>query len=1188
MRIINNQYLLLDEISTGKTTVLYRAWDTMLQKFVAIKKINNDYFGKDTEFLETYRQKAVDTAKLEHKNILRVINVIKDDKNNLYLVMEYMKGVTLRYLMEKCRNNSTRMPFDIALFIISEVSKALDYAHNVKDDISDKPMDMIHAEMSPDNVMVYFKGDVKISGFSITAAAQKRNETASGKEEIREKIYYMSPEQIEGGGHIDARSDIFGTGAVLYEMLTGEKTFQGDTDLDVWQNVLNVNIDINKLKERNIPAEIRKVLENILQKSPEKRYQTAAEMFLDIKRYLSKKGSSEDLSVRFANYMQDMMSAEIDVLKQRMDKESEKDFSKLAREAAQMQEEPAKEAGPERTEKEEKKEAGAPEKEKGPEIREEVPEKYEKPTDSVIELIKQEKTKGSADFIVRPVITGKSAGKPKASVKPGKNEEIYKPPPITTESIRESFPLEEAKFSDDKEKTVFDFVLDTAKKYKRVFISVIIAGIIAFINFTILDTYMQFTPWGVKIHNIIWPPALKIDTIPSGAHIQIIKNDVDIIDKEGYKSLTPAYISNIQPGLYTLKLIKEGYGEMVRKITVFGKQQEDQAISIGGAKLFNGVYVVPFEIELKITSTPEGAELFIDGKKLGETPFKGSLEIGTHNMSLHKKGFQILGKSDIEIGFNPNEVKHTLGICMLDTSKTIEQQTAIDYRFWHIKELKTQTGGKKFDINGTLWKQFDLSSKPAKALVFVNDAPDSMGFTPLEGLVLPAGVHNLRIESEGYLPWKGTVEVEADTDNTIEAVLSKIVTVYSFEAGKSSSRDIGAKISIIGMDEAGETPFTVTLAHGKYTFKLTKGLEYEPATVTHDIGDIDNNIKIKMQLRPPYITAAVTDYKTGKAVGDATIWVNGAYWRRTDRNGKAADYIYKASGEIDIEVKADKYNDFRTVAKVWKGQRKTIDITLGVPNDGKIIINLPNEFLGASIYLDGEYVGEDSQVISGVPRSHHDVEFKFNNINKDIVEKVEISKAQKVIILTPVQQGTKITIEREIPPYMKVVLSDYVSGKSIPGASVSVNGELWKKSDDQGIAAEYIEKHTGGELSIEIKTEEYEDFKTVAVINPGEKKDIILRLGAPRDGTVVVDIPESVYDAAVYLDGKYLGERLGLITEVQRGRHVLEVKSGLFIDTVMKVIELEKADQLLMLSVVKKDTRYYIEEMNPEFYLKKK
>src|SRR3989339_422386 len=152
---IDNRYLIIKQVGSGGFATVYRAWDTTLQKFVAIKKIH-DEFTSDAKFADMFKKEALNTAKLEHENIVRVINFIKDDAGKLYIIMDYVNGVNLSYFLKKCKDTGVSVPVEFSLFLISEVIKALDYAHSVKDELTGKQLNMVHRDISPANIMLYY------------------------------------------------------------------------------------------------------------------------------------------------------------------------------------------------------------------------------------------------------------------------------------------------------------------------------------------------------------------------------------------------------------------------------------------------------------------------------------------------------------------------------------------------------------------------------------------------------------------------------------------------------------------------------------------------------------------------------------------------------------------------------------------------------------------------------------------------------------------------------------------------------------------------------------------------------------------------------------------------------------------------------------------------------------------------
>ena len=306
-QIIDNRYLIINKIGDGGFATVYKAWDNMLRKFVAIKKIHKEY-SDDAKFVDMFQKEAVNTAKIEHENVVRVINFIKDE-SGFYIIMDYVGGVDLKYLIDKCKKEAVKIPYDLSLYIILEGIKGLDSAHTIKDEITGELLNIVHCDISPGNIMLYFDGRIKLTDFGIARCGESHIK-ASEKGKLSGKISYMSPEQARGDD-IDRRSDLFGCGIIIYELLTGEKAFIGDTELDILQKVKAVDINFKKLKDVWVSDDIQRISRKALQKSPDKRYQNASEMFTEIKRYLNKGKTKEEQKKAYIQFITENLKDEI-------------------------------------------------------------------------------------------------------------------------------------------------------------------------------------------------------------------------------------------------------------------------------------------------------------------------------------------------------------------------------------------------------------------------------------------------------------------------------------------------------------------------------------------------------------------------------------------------------------------------------------------------------------------------------------------------------------------------------------------------------------------------------------------------------------------------------------------------------------------------------------------------------------
>ena len=212
-------YLLLERIAVGGMAEVFVAKAFGVEGFerlLAIKKIVPT-MGEDAEFIHMFVDEARIAVQLSHANIVQVLELGKHDEN-LYIAMEYISGRDLRQLIERFRKREQSVPVPQACLIVAEVCEALDYAHR-KRDAQGRPLGIVHRDVSPQNVLVSFEGEVKLIDFGIAKAESRLQKTQSGI--LKGKFSYMSPEQVKGQP-IDGRSDVFACGILLWELVCGE------------------------------------------------------------------------------------------------------------------------------------------------------------------------------------------------------------------------------------------------------------------------------------------------------------------------------------------------------------------------------------------------------------------------------------------------------------------------------------------------------------------------------------------------------------------------------------------------------------------------------------------------------------------------------------------------------------------------------------------------------------------------------------------------------------------------------------------------------------------------------------------------------------------------------------------------------------------------------------------------------
>jgi TonB family protein len=269
------QYTLLERIAMGGMAEVWKARMRGVegfQKTVAIKKIL-PYMTDNSDFVGMFIDEAKFAAQLSHPNIIHIYDLGKIGAD-FYIAMEYVEGKDLRSLLNSARQRGLPLPLGLALLIALRLASALDYAHR-KRDFEGREMGLVHRDVSPQNVLISYDGDVKLCDFGIAKAVSKVGQTEMGA--LKGKLQYMSPEQARGSV-VDGRSDIFSLGTVLFEMLTGERLFDGDSEMSVLEAVRQVRVRAPRQVNPAVPADVDALVMRALAGRPEDRFQNAGEL----------------------------------------------------------------------------------------------------------------------------------------------------------------------------------------------------------------------------------------------------------------------------------------------------------------------------------------------------------------------------------------------------------------------------------------------------------------------------------------------------------------------------------------------------------------------------------------------------------------------------------------------------------------------------------------------------------------------------------------------------------------------------------------------------------------------------------------------------------------------------------------------------------------------------------------------
>ena len=281
------RYLLLDKVAAGGMAEVWRGkitGEANFQRIVAIKKIL-PHVSEDEDFITMFTDEALITASLQHANIGQVYEFAKVG-DVYFIAMEYISGKDLKSLWSWSKARNSIMPIELSAFCVAKMADGLDYAHSRRDNMGN-PSGIVHRDISPQNVLVSWEGDVKVIDFGIAKATEKSGKTRPGT--LKGKFAYMAPEQIRGLP-LDGRSDIFALGVVLYEMVTGQRGFQADSEFSLLEMVRNVEIRPPSLLNSNLPAELERIIYKALAKDRDQRYQTGADLSEDLQRFLMMRG----------------------------------------------------------------------------------------------------------------------------------------------------------------------------------------------------------------------------------------------------------------------------------------------------------------------------------------------------------------------------------------------------------------------------------------------------------------------------------------------------------------------------------------------------------------------------------------------------------------------------------------------------------------------------------------------------------------------------------------------------------------------------------------------------------------------------------------------------------------------------------------------------------------------------------
>lgn len=270
-------YRLREKIAQGGMAELYMAdyvREDGFRRAMAVKRVL-PHLAENQDFINMFIREARLAALLQHPNIVQIFDFGKI-QNAYFIAMEYIDGMNLGQIMARLR---TGLPVNTAIFVAIKISLGLDYSHKRQDDDSGQPLGIVHRDISPQNILVSYQGEVKISDFGISKANTEPSLTQAGV--IKGKLSYLSPEQALGQV-VDHQSDIYALGLVLYEILTARRVYQFDSDIEAIRTIPEMQIRPITQIRPDVPDGLSAIIQKCLQKEKTLRYKDARELHDDL------------------------------------------------------------------------------------------------------------------------------------------------------------------------------------------------------------------------------------------------------------------------------------------------------------------------------------------------------------------------------------------------------------------------------------------------------------------------------------------------------------------------------------------------------------------------------------------------------------------------------------------------------------------------------------------------------------------------------------------------------------------------------------------------------------------------------------------------------------------------------------------------------------------------------------------
>jgi serine/threonine protein kinase len=676
MGVAFGRYEVIRRIATGGMAEIFLARERRMEGFerpVVLKRVIPQ-FAKEQDLTQMFLQESRTAALLEHPNIVRVYD-FGQELGIFYLAMEFIHGETISEIWKQGVQQKRLLPLPYTLQIIADAAKGLDYAHKRRD-LSGKPLGIVHRDISPQNIMVSFDGIVKVVDFGIAKVANKLQQTNAGI--IKGKFAYMSPEQARGE-RVDARSDTFALGILLYELTTGRRLFRAPSDVQTIQKVASCEVVPPTERIPQYPKPLEQIVLKALAAQPQDRYQDGRDFAEAIEGYmrdrkLEPKGFPEYLRSLFPD------KQEIDLTTPDADAET----FLLGTSAPAPREEPAGFMT-----------AAVPVvalEGNAVQVLLEESEGLEETNPGDLSLT----TLDAAERAAPAQAPAPSPSAPKASPQaPGGL--ITQVPGAAPSGLLES---PTAPPSRRALMTTGEYILQglgkapPSERNTRL-VWLVLGGAVAFVGLVLAAFFL----WGnapVAVHSSAATGNLEIVTRPSEAMIYL--------DGSKQPDLTPTKLTGLTPGVpYTVKVSKEGYFPKTQEVTIDART---------GSATINFVLNPSKKGKFQVNTNPPGASITLDGVDTGKRSPAPLFDVTLgeeHTLLLEKKGYK---PETYTFSLSSEEEKNTALIAL---------------------KVETQPDPNTSAFLGVVCTE--------QVSVFLGEVP--IGKTPLEKLPVSAGRHDL-------------------------------------------------------------------------------------------------------------------------------------------------------------------------------------------------------------------------------------------------------------------------------------------------------------------------------------------------------------------------------------------------------------------------------------------------------------